>query len=264
MQIKLLLRYRRILYNAFMNNAYLSSKAATPLVDYLKSQGYVTHLLTGKDSPVYEAVSTHADIHMCRLGLWENVEAFFGNPQRLTRHYPGNIIYNAVCTGKYFIHNLKYTDEALLQRVRQWHCLQGSCEPLQMVHVPQGYTRCCCLPVDDQSFITADEGIAKALRAYHTDVLLIEKGHILLPGFDYGFIGGCAGHLITAGEKALAQERTADIPAPERRNRTILFNGNLSAHPDHQKIRSFLSARGITPVDFKKYPLTDIGSILTI
>lgn len=246
--------------------AYLSNLAGKPLTDYLEKQGYELHFMTGEDSPVYDAVKTHADIHMCRLGVWDNVDFFIGSPDKLTSHYPGNIIYNAICTNQYFIHNLKHTAPELLAAAREWKSARsGSAESwkgapvssseysgsaelcnsscgFSFLDVPQGYTRCCCLPVDDASFITADHGIAKALEAVGADVLLIETGHILLPGFDYGFIGGCAGHITP---------------------RTIIFNGDLSAHPDFNAITGFIHARDINTVYFKDYPLTDIGSILT-
>lgn len=230
---------------------FLSRLAGRPLIQYLKEHNLEPVLLTGTMAdgtvtPVYDAVSTHADIHMCRLGLWEKSTLFSGNTGRLSSHYPGNIIYNAVCTGKYFIHNLKHTDPELMEAAEKWH-LENYPEapPLTAVNVPQGYTRCCCLPVDDNSFITSDEGIANAMGDSDADILLIQKGNILLPGFDYGFIGGCGGHLMQKGQ------------------RIIIFNGNLENHPDFKKITAFIKDRDIDIVYFKDYPLTDIGSILS-
>lgn len=228
---------------------YLSSLAGAPLIKYLKEHGLQPVLLTGKMSdgtvsPVYKDISTHADIHMCRLGLWENSKLFSGNTAYLTSDYPGNIIYNAVCTGKYFIHNLKFTHKDLLAAADQWSLENYPGTTLIKIHVSQGYTRCCCLPVDDSSFITSDEGIAKTMKNSKTDVLLIQKGHILLPGFKYGFIGGCCGHMILQDKKSL------------------IFNGNLKAHPDFKKITAFAKDRNINIVYFENYPLTDIGSIL--
>ena len=221
--------------NIWYKNVYLSSLVCEPLVSYLKAQGFSPVLLDGTDSPVYEEVSTHADIHMCQLGLWDGVRLFHGNTSKLGHDYPGNIIYNAVCTGKYFIHNLEYTDPELLDAT----------DNLSRINVPQGYTRCCCLPVDDSSFITSDEGIAKALEKTDADVLRISRASIALPGFDYGFIGGCAGHITVNGRK------------------TMIFNGDLSAHPDYKKIAAFIEDRDIDILFFEDFPLTDIGSILT-
>jgi len=189
---------------------------------------------------------------MCRLGLWDFPELFFGDADKLSENYPGNIIYNAVCTGKYFIHNLKYTDRSLMQAARDRHrknkdelsISAGEGQPLETIHVAQGYTRCTCLPVTDDSFITSDMGIAGKLISAGADVLTIKSGYIELPGFDYGFIGGCAGHLFI-NEKPV-----------------VIFNGNLPSHPDFPQISSFIQERGIEILFFEDYPLTDIGSIL--
>lgn len=274
--------------------AYLSNLAGKPLTEYLEKQGYELHFMTGANSPVYNAVKTHADIHMCRLGVWDNVDCFIGSPDKLTSHYPGNIIYNAICTNQYFIHNLKHTAPELLIAAGEWKSARsgsakswkgapvsssecsGSAElcnsscGFSFVDVPQGYTRCCCLPVDDTSFITSDQGIAKALKAADADVLVIEKGHILLPGFDYGFIGGCAGHVWA--DQPADDDPSPDLPHAEaadtgisskKKHRAIVFNGDLSAHPSFDAIETFIQDRNIDIVFFREYPLTDIGSILT-
>ena len=164
-----------------MKKVYLSRQAHPALTSYLTTYGYAIKVVD-HEGVTYYPVSTHPDIFMCRLGVWENPVIFPGNLEALSSSYPGNIIYNAVCTGKYFIHNLKYTDADLLNSAKAWK------SALILVDVPQGYTRCCCLPVNDTSFITSDRGIEKALTAAGADVLLIEKGHIELPGFDYGIM----------------------------------------------------------------------------
>lgn len=228
-----------------MNKIYLSALAGKPLIEYLNDNGYDTVFVTGTtdlsaDSPVYREIITHADIYMCQLGLWENSKIFMGNTAELKSHYPGNVIYNALCTEKYFIHNFKYTSPALLAEASAYRDFAG----LIKVNVRQGYTRCCCLPVNEDSFITSDAGIAKALKSAGADVLSISPGHISLPGFDYGFIGGCGGNIIV------------------NKKHTIVINGNLKAHPDYEKIADFIKVRDIKLVFFEEYPLEDIGSIL--
>ena len=44
--------------------------------------------------------------------------------------------------------------------------------------------------------------------------------------------------------------------------KSLIFNGNLKAHPDFKKITAFAKDRNIDIVYFENYPLTDIGSIL--
>ncbi len=257
-------------YTLTMKKAYVSIDAHRALTSYLSRLGCPTETVNHCGTTYYP-VSTHPDIFMCRLGVWERPELFRGNPKKLNPSYPGNIIYNAVCTGRYFIHNLKHTDESLLSAAAEWKAhLGGNAGSLTYVDVPQGYSRCCCLPVDDTSFITSDAGIEKKLSAAGADVLLIQTGHIALPGFDYGFIGGCAGHILSPPH---CHEKTAhgidsDIPCDAQPSAaslrpTILFNGDLSSHPDYMKIANFIHLRGIDTAYFKDYPLTDIGSILT-
>lgn len=227
---------------AQLNKAYLSVLAGERLKKYIAESGYDVTLFNGEcstpPSPVYREILTHPDIHMCQIGSWENSHIFMGNTSDLGSNYPGNIIYNAVCTGKYFIHNLRYTSPALLEHVKSIYT------DIITVNVRQGYTRCSCLPVDDASFITSDCGIARSLSDRDAEVLLISPGHISLPGFDYGFIGGCGGQMMTAGR------------------RKLVFNGNLSSHPDFKKIAAFVEDRDIDVVYFEDYPLEDIGSLL--
>lgn len=282
-----------------MKKVYLSSEANESLKTYLINLGYSIETINYGGSTYYP-VCTHPDIFMCRLGLWENIDIFPGNYEKLLPEYPGNIIYNAVCTGKYFIHNLKHTDSELLAFATEWKdshsgvttdftekACKSSADKLLYVDVPQGYTRCCLLPVDDTSFITSDIGIANALISAGADVLVIEKGHIELPGFNYGFIGGCAGHIMlpqhlchyyphtdinnSCDAHIIRIIATSDMCSPDTSGspenalrKTIIFNGNLSAHPNYDAIKTFITERNTDIIYFKNYPLTDIGSILAL
>ena len=109
---------------------------------------------------------------------------------------------------------------------------------LETIHVPQGYARCSILPVDENSIITSDRGVAAACT--QLDVLLISPGRIELPGYNTGFIGGTGG----------------------RAGKDIVFNGDLSAHPDFEIIKEFIESRGLQCVWTTDMPLTDIGSVI--
>jgi hypothetical protein len=108
-----------------------------------------------------------------------------------------------------------------------------------------------CLPVDDNSFIVSDDAIAKPLEANGAKVLKISNGSIKLKGFKTGFIGGTAGHIYVNNDEMTDQ-------------RTIVFNGDLSVHPDFAAITEFIKSRNILPVWFEDYALEDIGSILSV
>ena len=112
---------------------------------------------------------------------------------------------------------------------------------VDMIGCRQGYTKCSTVVVDSRSLITADQGIAAACsKAEDLDVLLVQEGHVALEGYDTGFIGGASGRV---GDE-------------------IIFNGDLSAHPDFQKIKDFIEERGLECKWLPEYPLTDIGTIM--
>lgn len=237
-----------------MSKVYLSKLAREPLIKYLSSKGLDIHLEYGfisehgcaSDSHVANCtskslvdanISTHADIYRCQLGLLCNAHIYEGNPMLPHAPYPTEAIYNAVATDELFIHRLDITAPDLLAHI---YGLDG----VIMINVSQGYTRCSLLPVNDNSFITSDPGIAKALKSMGADVLLVTCNTIKLQGYSYGFIGGCAGNLLIDGTP------------------TLVFNGDLSSHPDYEKITSFAEDHDYEIKYFPNYPLEDIGSIL--
>jgi len=220
-----------------MSTIYLSETANPLLIKYLQEQGHMISIIEMSDI-TYTPVSSHPDIYICSMGPGNPV--FFGCPEKIGSKYPENIIYNAACTGKFFIHNLKYTDPKLLSFVNKPvnpYDMQSA--GIEMINVPQGYTKCSTLIVDENSIITSDRGIYNSCYG-KLDALLIEKGHIQLRNFDYGFIGGASG-------------RIGDI---------IIFNGNLEQHPDYEKIAAFIKNRDLSIKYFTEYPLEDIGSII--
>ncbi len=207
---------------------------------------------TNKKIHVDPRIATHPDIYMCQLGLWNEAGLFIGDPERLGPTYPDDVLYNCVCTKNYVIHLMENMDIDLMDAIFSWHeNLDIDRHDLHILGTHQGYARCMCLPVDDNSFITSDDGIARVLEVEGAEVLQIEKGHIKLPGFDYGFIGGCAGNIYVNSEETPNQ-------------RAIVFNGDLSAHPDFENITSFIKRRNILPIWFDDYELEDIGSIIAV
>ena len=213
-----------------MKNVFVSENASPELVRYLKYKKKDIFFVrpAGK---VYSAVSAHPDIYMCRDE--ERGIVIKGNPDTLGRDYPENIIYNAVIMKNYLIHNLRYTAKEILD--------YGETMGLKRVNVKQGYTKCSCVVVGGDGIITADEGIYRAVKDNtDIDILKIRPGFVSLPGHDIGFLGGTSGRI--------------DVE--------IIFNGNLSAHPDYYEICDFIGAKGFDIKYFPEYELTDIGSII--
>ena len=268
-----------------MKKVYISRLAGKSIVGFLASQGYEINTVTEygiinehtsdidaalgleKDAegrlhptrPVHvdRRIATHPDIYMCQLGLWNEAGLFFGDPEKLAVAYPQDIIYNAVCTRNYVVHLMEQTDPELRDAIMMWHgSLQrqpgeGDHREIKVLGVRQGYTRCMCLPVDDNSFIVSDEAIAKPLENQGASVLRISRGSIKLQGFDTGFIGGTAGNIYVSNDEVTDQ-------------RAIVFNGDLTVHPDFKAITEFIRSRNILPIWFEDYALEDIGSIIAV
>lgn len=209
------------------NKVIVSQDAGEELKNYLSERADL--IIFRPISTVAEPVRCHPDLVYCRLK--EDI-IFMGNERMLRSEYPGDIIYNGFSTGKYFIHDLEHTDKTLLKSAKDLS--------LTLVNVKQGYACCSIVPVDEDSIITYDRGIAKAAEAAGIKVLKVEPGHVELPGYDTGFIGGTSGRV---GDE-------------------IVFNGDLSAHPDFFAIRDFIEERGLKVRYFSGYPLRDIGSII--
>ncbi len=214
---------------------YISAKARPELSDYLESEGYCV-IRTEPCQTVPAQISDHPDLLMCRLGFSDDAPVVIGEPADLGASYPADIPYNAVCTGDFFIHNLRFTAGGLLSTVRA-KAEQGE---MTLVDVKQGYAKCSTVIVDERSIITYDRGIAEPCLKAGMDVLLISPGHVRLDGYNTGFIGGCSGRI----------------------KDTIVFNGDLSRHPDFEAITLFIQNKGLKCKWFPSWVLEDIGSII--
>ena len=109
----------------------------------------------------------------------------------------------------------------------------------EIICVNQGYASCSCVVIDDNTFITADNGIYGELIKHKKTALLISAGYIQIDEYDYGFIGGASGFI----------------------GGVLHFFGDITAHPDYHKIDLFLKQIGVKYEFYKNEPLTDIGSV---
>lgn len=120
-------------------------------------------------------------------------------------------------------------------------CPEAVQEARRIVQVKQGYARCSVLYAGDCA-VTADEGLCKALNEDGIDVLKITPGNIELEGYGTGFIGGASAYI-----------KELD---------TVLFFGDLSAHPDGDNIFEFLSSRGHKVKFVPEVKLSDYGGFV--
>jgi hypothetical protein len=165
--------------------------------------------------------------------LYKNFKNIIFSNKSLSSSYPEDIILNALNLPGVFLHLLQYTDSNLLNSISH----------KKVINVKQGYSKCSTAIVGNNAIITSDTGIAKTLCNENFDVLLLPPGDILLPGLDYGFIGGCCG-LVEDG--------------------LLAFYGHLDFYKYKNEVLSFLKKHKVEPLFLRKGKLIDRGSIFRI
>lgn len=193
----------------------------------------------------------HPDMQLCYLGngnavcasdyLFEEMQSMgfnivksrFIHNEGIIR-YPECTAFNVLILGGYVIGRLNSIDKNILDYSEQHN--------LKFINVNQGYTKCSVAIVSQNAVITADDSIYSALKDKF-DVLKISPGYIDLPGYDYGFIGGCCGLL----DKNL-----------------LAFTGRIKSHPDHTEIESFLKQHNVNYIELTDERLLDVGSLIPL
>ena len=174
----------------------------------------------GMDASFISEMEKHADVTVCSTTL--------------SREYPADVPYNIACCGSWAFRHAGGADsfiEAYLES-----------KGVERIGVSQGYAKCSTLVVDDNSIITADRPISRAAAARGIAALLIRPGHIDLPGYRYGFIGGATG--LCGG--------------------MVLCAGTLAHHPDYPAIADFIEEKGKKIVPLGRFPAIDLGTILVL
>lgn len=224
--------------------AYINEKSDKRIIDALKQEGFEIKLLA-PFSALSDPVDAHADMLLLTIGNtvfvhkdYETLLDGFDNvikiDEPMSNKYPRDVLLNIAIVGKNAFCNTKYASKTVLKYLKE--------NDFAIHHVSQGYTHCSTCIVGENAIITADIGIAEASRKAGIDCLLISSGHITLPPYDYGFIGGASG---------LNEDK-------------IYFCGSLKHHPDGKKIHDFCQKNGKTVVELCNSPLVDVGGIIII
>ena len=194
-------------------------------------------------------IASHTDILCFKLGkkIFFS-ESYFGefsdilsplatNNILLTRKsqgnkYPLDAIFNGlVMNNTLFCKTDSFSNEILEYAKEQ---------KIRTVHVNQGYPACTTLKISENAAITSDKGMKKWLSEENISVLYIESGSVSLPPYEYGFIGGAA---------ALFEDK-------------VYFIGDISKHPESEKILKFIEENGKSAVSLSDEPLADLGGII--
>lgn len=220
--------------------AYLSQNTDNRIIDALRQNGFEVKLLSSF-SALAEPVSTHADMLLFAVGdkifkhadyEAEGIESTVDINEAIGTRYPSDVLLNIALVGKDAFCNTKHASRTVLEYLEN--------NGYFIHHVSQGYAHCSTCIVSDSAIITADSSIANAGIKAGIDTLKISEGHISLPPYDYGFIGGASG-------------ATADA---------VCFCGSLSCHPDGERIREFCEKHGKKTIELVDAPLSDVGGIL--
>lgn len=151
--------------------------------------------------------------------------------QLLSDTYPQEAMLDFLAIGNKLIANRSIVEKQYLLKFSQ------------IIHIKQGYAKCNLAVVNDHALITSDASAAKACVSAGFDVLQISPGHIELPGYDTGFIGGCCG-----------------LIAPNQ----LAFCGDLSTHPNYEEIVAFLKKHNVSAITLTQGKLKDIGGIIPL
>lgn len=223
--------------------AYLNQNADKKIFDSLKCAGIDTFPLA-PFSALSDPVSAHADMLICtvrdKVFIPSDYFLELTNKQaieideKLGNKYPDDVSLNIAIVGNNVFCNTKHASKTVIGYLEK--------EGYAIHHVNQGYAHCSTCIVDNNAIITADEGIYRAARENDVVALFISDGHISLPPYSHGFIGGATG--------------TTDD--------AVYFCGSLKHHPNGKEIRLFIEDRGKAVIELCDSPLFDIGGILFI
>lgn len=226
------------------------SGEAVEICHALREQN-ITVIPVGADLHLPEPTASHPDLNLCHLG-GKRVAVFAHRTDLLyalqqsglepypvnttpSSRYPGDVQMNLLVLGKYA---LGYA-QAVPSKIKTALLEQS----ITLLNIKQGYTKCSICVVNNDSLITDDISIAKLCNRVGWNVLLVEKGDVMLSGYPYGFIGGCSGLL-----------------APDR----LAFAGELESHRNFKAIKKFCRERGVVCENLISGPLRDIGSMIPL
>ena len=161
-----------------------------------------------------------------------NIRIKFTSDKR-GKEYPNDCKMNALKIGNNIFFNPKCVSSVIAEYATE--------AGLKVNHVSQGYPACTVLAFGNNA-ITADRGMAESLNKAGIKVTLIEEGHISLPPYQYGFIGGASG---VFGNK-------------------VYFIGNIDLHPQSEIIRAAIVDAGFEVISLCDEPLADLGGLIFI
>lgn len=237
-----------------MTVALVDERIDSAARDELEARGYRTVAMSSCVR-LSEAVTSHPDMLTLIIGDTLLTEGTYLNEARsafceircavpdlkiqaiseeFSPEYPLDCLLNALVVGDMLFCREKSLSKDAIELARS--------RGLKIINVNQGYPACTVLTLGRDHAITADRGMARAMREVGIDVLLIEDGGIELPPHEYGFIGGATG---VHGDK-------------------VYFLGDILTHPYGHEIVDFCREAGFEPISLGSGRMCDLGRIIFI
>ena len=196
-------------------------------------------------------VASHPDMLMFNLEdrLFVSKEYYFSAKEQINRiasvaaldleltddsfssEYPRDVAFNAFTLKNAVIGNMAYVSKAVKSHAEKIK--------KELVNVNQGYAKCSTVVLEN-AVISADKGICKAAELLGAEAFEISFGDVVLPGYEYGFLGGASGVY----------------------DDTVFFCGDINLHRDGKKILDFCTLNRYKTVSLSDEPLYDVGTIL--
>ena len=193
---------------------------------------------------VYDAISCHPDIfifqHNNKLIIAPQspkklidklkqlyIEFQFGS-KNLSNKYPATAYYNVANNDNLFIGNMNNCTSEILELSKDKTWIQSK----------QSYSYCNNIILSEEHIITNDIKVQKQIKSS----LFIKPEEIILPGFDYGFIGGCSGVI----------------------DKNLFLIGSLNHHSQGDIIKEYIKDSYYKLIELYDGPLFDGGGIFFI
>ena len=237
-----------------MNKLIIDNRMRKIEKNKLKELGYEL-IEINSNKTLYTEISSHVDIFCTKIKnnlivedsqynlIKENINRerkVIKGTTKIGKKYPTDIKYNVCIVGDYAIHNFSYTDKKIYEILKK--------ENYNLINVKQGYSKCSIAVIDENSIITADEGIYNTLKQYNFDILFVdynlnikllnEKGYSPMKGF----IGG----------------------AISRIGNNIFISGDIEKIDNNKTIKKFIQKKGLGVISFNNIEVIDYGGIIEI
>ncbi len=115
---------------------------------------------------------------------------------------------------------------------------------LEIINVKQGFCRCSTLILEEDVFITSDQGIFKVLKNRNLEVHYFSDTNIFLPGYRHGLLGGCLGI--------------------DKESRRVVVSGSLDTLENGNELRLMLQNLAYDVLELGNKCLLDVGGFFII